>query len=82
VSGQIRASWFFADLVYSLLTVGRTVDEAAFLFSSLDGACHSQLMADAAAANGTPKKIINHDVAKYTADVAQNPVSWSPAYYS
>ncbi|RMJ21270.1 hypothetical protein PHISP_07859 [Aspergillus sp. HF37] len=58
---------------HGLLTVGRTVDEAAFLFSSLDGACHSQLMADAAAANGIPKKIINHEVAQYTADVAQNP---------
>lgn len=72
---------FSADFAYSLLTVGRTVDEAAFLFSSLDGACHSQLMADAAAANGVAKKIINDEVAQYTADVAQNPVSWFRAAY-
>ncbi|RJE20112.1 hypothetical protein PHISCL_07542 [Aspergillus sclerotialis] len=58
---------------HGLLTVGRTVDEAAFLFSSLDHACHSQLMADAAAANGVPKKIIPHEVAQFTADAVQNP---------
>lgn len=66
--------------VFSLLTVGRTVDEAAFLFSSLDNACHSQLLADAAAAGGSPKKIIAHEVAQYTADAVQNPVSASPYY--
>ncbi|KAL2868360.1 class II aldolase/adducin domain protein [Aspergillus lucknowensis] len=58
---------------HGLLTVGQTVDEAAWLFASLDHACHSQLMAEAAAANGIPKKIIPHDVAQYTADAAQNP---------
>jgi hypothetical protein len=58
----------------SLLTVGTTVDEAAFLFYSLDKACHSQLMAEAAAANGLAKKIIPDHVAKYTADAVQNPV--------
>ncbi|KAF9889173.1 hypothetical protein FE257_007662 [Aspergillus nanangensis] len=58
---------------HGLLTVGQTVDEAAWLFASLDHACHSQLMADAAAANGVPKKIINHEVAKFTADAMQNP---------
>ncbi|KAJ9355869.1 class II aldolase/adducin N-terminal [Paecilomyces variotii] len=58
---------------HGLLTVGRTVDEAAFLFSSFDHACHSQLLADAAAANGIEKKIIPHNVAKYTADAVQNP---------
>ncbi|KAL1964321.1 hypothetical protein VTN77DRAFT_7141 [Rasamsonia byssochlamydoides] len=58
---------------HGLLTVGTTVDEAAFLFYSLDKACHSQLMAEAAAANGIPKKIIPDHVAKYTADAVQNP---------
>ncbi|PYH80011.1 class II aldolase/adducin domain protein [Aspergillus uvarum CBS 121591] len=56
---------------HGLLTVGRTVDEAAFLFSSLDNACYSQLLADAAAANGIQKKIISDEVAKYTADAVQ-----------
>lgn len=32
-------------------------------------------MADAAAANGVPKKIIPHEVAQFTADAVQNPVS-------
>lgn len=58
-----------------LLTVGRTVDEAAILYSFLENACHSQLLAEAAAANGVPKRIIGHEAAQYTADVAQNPVS-------
>lgn len=31
-------------------------------------------MAEAAAANGIPKKIIPHEVAQYTADAVQNPV--------
>ncbi|KAL4779004.1 class II aldolase/adducin N-terminal [Aspergillus varians] len=58
---------------HGLLTVGATVDEAAFLFVSLDHACHSQLMAEAAAANGLQKKIIPDHVAKYTADATQSP---------
>ncbi|KAJ5601848.1 class II aldolase/adducin domain protein [Penicillium lagena] len=58
---------------HGLLTVGQTVDEAAFLFSSLENACHAQLLAEAAAANGVPKKIIKDEVAKYTAETAQNP---------
>jgi hypothetical protein len=41
----------------------------------LDNACHSQLLAEAAAANGIPKRLINNEVAQYTADFAQNPVS-------
>ncbi|KAL4800420.1 class II aldolase/adducin N-terminal [Aspergillus venezuelensis] len=58
---------------HGLLTVGSTVDEAAWLFVSLDSACHAQLMADAAAASGVEKKIIPDHVAQYTADAAQNP---------
>lgn len=57
-----------------LITVGSTVDEAAFLFYSLDKACHSQLMAEAAAANGFVKKLIPHNVAQFTADSVQDPV--------
>ncbi|KAJ5792647.1 Meiotically protein [Penicillium pulvis] len=58
---------------HGLLTVGTTVDEAAILYSMLENSCHSQLMAEAAAANGIPKKIIAPEVAQYTADTAQNP---------
>ncbi|KAB8228324.1 class II aldolase/adducin domain protein [Aspergillus alliaceus] len=58
---------------HGLLTVGTTVDEAAFLLSSLDHACHSQLMAEAAAANGIEKQIINDEVAEYSAKAVQTP---------
>ncbi|KAJ5211858.1 Meiotically protein [Penicillium cinerascens] len=58
---------------HGLLTVGTTVDEAAILYSMLENACHSQLMAEAAAANGIPKRIISPEVAQYTAEFAQNP---------
>ncbi|KAJ6101784.1 Meiotically protein [Penicillium sp. IBT 16267x] len=58
---------------HGLLTVGTTVDEAAILYSMLENACHSQLMAEAAAANGIPKRIISPEVAQYTAEFTQNP---------
>ncbi|CAG8948426.1 unnamed protein product [Penicillium salamii] len=58
---------------HGLLTVGRTVDEAAILYSMLEIACQSQLLAEAAAANGLPKKIIADDAARFTAQAAQNP---------
>ncbi|OAG09402.1 arad-like aldolase/epimerase [Paraphaeosphaeria sporulosa] len=44
---------------HGILTVGQTVDEAAFWFLSLDKTCQTQLLVDAAAAgNGLEKKII------------------------
>ncbi|CAG7980438.1 unnamed protein product [Penicillium salamii] len=55
------------------ITLGQTVDEAAFLFYSLEQACQSQLLAEAAAANGVAKKIIPHEVAQFTADSVQTP---------
>ncbi|KAJ5095570.1 hypothetical protein NUU61_004926 [Penicillium alfredii] len=58
---------------HGLLTVGHTVDEAAILYSMLENACHSQLLAEAAAANGVPKRIISNEAASYTAAAAQNP---------
>ena len=51
---------------HGLLTVGDTVDEAAFLFTLMEDTCQAQLLADAAAANGLKKKIIADDVAAYT----------------
>lgn len=66
---------FFSFECARLLTVGTTVDEAAFLFYSLDKACESQLLAEAAAANGVEKIIISDKAAAYTAESAQNPVS-------
>lgn len=44
---------------HGILTVGQTVDEAAFWFLSLDKTCHAQLLVDAAAkGSGYEKKII------------------------
>lgn len=45
---------------HGLLTVGSSVDEAAFWFMSLDRTCQAQLLADAAAAGGgLEKKVID-----------------------
>ncbi|EEH44454.1 uncharacterized protein PADG_00743 [Paracoccidioides brasiliensis Pb18] len=43
---------------HGLLTVGESVDEAAFWFISLDKTCHAQLLADAASAGSGYKKIM------------------------
>jgi ribulose-5-phosphate 4-epimerase/fuculose-1-phosphate aldolase len=52
---------------HGLLTVGRSVDEAAFWFLSLDKTCQAQLLADAASAgNGYAKRLINEEEAAYT----------------
>ena len=50
---------------HGLLTVGQTVEEAVFWFISLEKCCHSQLMADAAAAGrgGETVKIADEDAA-------------------
>ncbi|KAL4815423.1 class II aldolase/adducin N-terminal [Aspergillus spinulosporus] len=52
---------------HGLLTVGQSVDEAAFWFISLDKTCHAQLLADAAAAAGYKKIIIDDEEAAYSA---------------
>lgn len=46
---------------HGLLTVGQSVDEAAFWFMSLENSCHAQLLVDAAAAGSGRKKIIISD---------------------
>ncbi|KAJ5378986.1 hypothetical protein N7509_012105 [Penicillium cosmopolitanum] len=51
---------------HGLLTVGRSVDEAAFWFISLDKTCQVQLLADAAAAGGYKKILIDEDEAEYS----------------
>ena len=48
---------------HGLLSVGHSVDEAAFWFISMDRSCRAQLLAMAA---GTPV-VIDHDIAKLTA---------------
>lgn len=65
---------------HGLLTVGHSVDAAAFWFIAMDRACHSQLLAEAA---GTPLPI-PHDVAKHTHDQVGNEItgflSFQPLY--
>ncbi|KIW88612.1 uncharacterized protein Z519_10658 [Cladophialophora bantiana CBS 173.52] len=52
---------------HGLLTVGKTVDEAAFLFLSLEHACQGQLLAEAASQGGNlPKVLISEEEAAYT----------------
>ncbi|KAL5333568.1 class II aldolase/adducin N-terminal [Aspergillus crustosus] len=52
---------------HGLLTVGGSVDEAAFWFISLDKTCQAQLLADAASAGGYKKILISEEEAAYTA---------------
>ncbi|PCH07554.1 Hypothetical protein PENO1_005030 [Penicillium occitanis (nom. inval.)] len=58
---------------HGLLTVGGSVDEAAFWFISLDKTCHAQLLADAASAAGYKKIIIDEQEAEYAAQQVGGP---------
>jgi ribulose-5-phosphate 4-epimerase/fuculose-1-phosphate aldolase len=58
---------------HGLITVGKSVDEAAFWFISLDKTCQAQLLADAAAAGGYEKQIINDEEAAFTAQQVGGP---------
>lgn len=56
---------------HGLLTVGHSVDEAAWWFVTMDRSCHSQLLAEAA---GQPRKI-PHDTAKRTYALVGQPLA-------
>lgn len=58
---------------HGILTVAQTVDEAVFLFTSLEKSCQVQLLAEAAAANGIPKVIISDEEAQFNFDVKSDP---------
>lgn len=58
---------------HGLLTVGQTVDEAAFWFMSMDRTCHAQLLADAAAAAGYEKKLIDDAECEHSAQSVGGP---------
>ncbi|KAK0609679.1 class II aldolase/adducin domain protein [Bombardia bombarda] len=51
---------------HGILTVGQSVDEAAFWFMSLERSCQAQLLADAAAAGGYEKKVIGDEQAAFS----------------
>jgi ribulose-5-phosphate 4-epimerase/fuculose-1-phosphate aldolase len=58
---------------HGLLTVGHTVDEAAFWFIAMDRACQSQLLAEAA---GTPVLIGGDDAAHTAGQVGSHTIGW------
>jgi ribulose-5-phosphate 4-epimerase/fuculose-1-phosphate aldolase len=49
---------------HGMITCGKTVDEAAFLFIALDRCCHAQLLANAAVCPGFEKRVIDDEMAK------------------
>jgi ribulose-5-phosphate 4-epimerase/fuculose-1-phosphate aldolase len=51
---------------HGLFTVGKTVDEAAYLFMLMEKSCEVQLLVEAAAANGITKVYVDDEVAEYT----------------
>ncbi|KAH8602823.1 class II aldolase/adducin N-terminal [Bisporella sp. PMI_857] len=60
---------------HGLLTVGQSVDEAAFWFMSLDKTCHAQLLVDAASAgSGHEKRIIADEEAAFTYEQVGGPM--------
>ncbi|KAK5163151.1 uncharacterized protein LTR77_010935 [Saxophila tyrrhenica] len=58
---------------HGLLTAGYTVDEAAASFIALERACEAQLLAESAAANGIPKKLVGDEEALYSYKVSGYP---------
>ncbi|KAB8446246.1 hypothetical protein FH972_025228 [Carpinus fangiana] len=51
---------------HGLLTVGSTVDEAAYLYTLMERSCEVQLLADAAAASGIEKRLISDEAAEFS----------------
>lgn len=62
---------------HGLLTVGQTVDEAAYLFTLAERSCEIQLQVDAAAAQGLEKKLIEPEAADFTFKMTSDPVSYT-----
>ncbi|KAK9364994.1 class II aldolase/adducin N-terminal [Lipomyces kononenkoae] len=58
---------------HGLLTVGKTVDEAAYLFTLMERCCQIQLLVEAAAANGIQKHIVGEAEAEYTFRMTSDP---------
>lgn len=58
---------------HGLLTVGQTVDEAAYLFTLFERSCECQLLADAALRPGEKLKICGDEEAAYTEHMSGDP---------
>lgn len=61
---------------HGLLTVGGTVDEAAYLFLLAEKSCQVQLLADAAVAAGRQKVYISDEAARFTYENTSGPVRY------
>ncbi len=60
---------------HGLLTVGGTVDEAAYLYTLMERTCEVQLLVDAAAQNsGKQKVLVDDEAAEYTFKITSDPV--------
>lgn len=57
---------------HGLLTVGSTVDEAAYLFSLMERSCEIQLAVEAAAKQGLEKVLVPEESAEYTYRMASD----------
>lgn len=60
---------------HGLLTVGETVDEAAYMFRLMEKNCEVQMLAEAAAANGLKKRVISNKDAAFNFNAASESVS-------
>ncbi|OBA21774.1 putative class II aldolase/adducin domain protein [Metschnikowia bicuspidata var. bicuspidata NRRL YB-4993] len=58
---------------HGLLTVGATVDEAAYLFTLMEKSCECQLLADAALRPGEKMKLCGDEEAAYTEHMSGDP---------
>ncbi|EGV65570.1 hypothetical protein PSN45_002374 [Yamadazyma tenuis] len=58
---------------HGLITVGQTVDEAAYLYTLMERSCECQLLAEAALRPGESLKIIGDEEAAYTEYSASDP---------
>lgn len=58
---------------HGLLTVGGTVDEAAYLYTLMERSCEVQLQVEAACASGIKKVLVPEESAKYTFENASDP---------
>jgi ribulose-5-phosphate 4-epimerase/fuculose-1-phosphate aldolase len=71
VSHSLIQSCDFLD--HGSLTLGTTIDKAIYLFTALENACRVQLMAEAAAANGIQKVLIDEEDAAFSAATLADP---------
>ena len=66
------------------MTCGGTVDEAVAYFIALERACHNQILADSAAANGIEKRYVGKEEAEFTCQSLTKPavmfMQYAPEY--